>query len=440
MSVALAVTASAGSFGSYGSSGGSYGSYGSSGGFGYASSGGSSGGGLFAGLRARIAAKHAARASYGSSGGSYGSSGGYYSSGGSSGSHGSSGGFVTRSYARRAVYSSHGSSGGSYGASYGSSGGSYGSSGGYRVGYYGGSSGGSSGGYYRSSTVHAAPVTYAAPVVHSAAATKRIVPTVSTPSYAISSSPLLGTAITMGSSPVLGSIPSTAIPMANSTSVVGSTVIDSERYESAKPALDPALDDDVALLTVAVPFASANVTVNGHETTSGGMVRQFMSRGLKEGFLYTYEVVVTYEADGETKTDTKTVKLRPGDTERLVFSTLQGSESESESAISQTTPSVDLRVDAGVAAESSQLETMIRLYVPADAEITLAGNRTSGTGTVRTFRTTQLAEGEAWEDYTIQVVVSKDGRRLSQQRTVSVDAGDSIELTFDFDAMTIAMR
>ena len=93
---------SSGSYGSYGSSG-SYASYGSSGSYASYGSAGSHGshGGLFARMRARHAARHAARSSHGSSGSyaSYGSSGSYgsygshgvvtYSSSGSSGSYGS---------------------------------------------------------------------------------------------------------------------------------------------------------------------------------------------------------------------------------------------------------------------------------------------------------------------------------------------------------------
>ena len=90
---------------------------------------------------------------------------------------------------------------------------------------------------------------------------------------------------------------------------------DSARYESAKPAVA----NDAALLTVAVPHQDAKVTVNGHETSSEGEVRQFMSRGLKKGYVYTYVVKVQYDAAGEAKTEEKSIKLRSGDAERVVF-------------------------------------------------------------------------------------------------------------------------
>ena len=43
------------------------------------------------------------------------------------------------------------------------------------------------------------------------------------------------------------------------------------------------------------------------------------------------------------------------------------------------------------------------LNVPEGAEVTLAGNSTKATGEVRTFRTSQLAAGQIWDDYEIEV-------------------------------------
>src|SRR5690606_15092338 len=128
-------------------------------------------------------------------------------------------------------------------------------------------------------------------------------------------------------------------------------------------------DDDAALLTVAVPVQSAHVTVNGHETSSDGMVRQFMSRGLKDGYLYTYEVVITYDVDGVEQTETKTIKLRPGDMERLVFqqdANEAATSSEAEPAADATDaeePTVDAKADT----KEAVTETVVQLHVPANA-------------------------------------------------------------------------
>ena len=168
---------------------------------------------------------------------------------------------------------------------------------------------------------------------------------------------------------------------------------------------------------MSVPADDATVTVNGHPTTSDGKVRQFMSRGLKDGYVYTYVVEVQYQVDGQEKKDSKSVKLRPGDVERVVF-------------------------DAPIVAEVAETEpvTVVKLHVPADAEVTLAGNGTNGSGPIRTFRTKQLKAGQQWVGYTIRVTKLVNGQKVSKERTVDVEAGSRTELTFDFDDSEIAQR
>jgi uncharacterized protein (TIGR03000 family) len=200
---------------------------------------------------------------------------------------------------------------------------------------------------------------------------------------------------------------------------------DSARYESAKPAIDDkqAIESDAAMLTVSVPIENARVTVNGHETSSDGSIRQFMSRGLKKGYVYTYVVKVEYESNGDTKTDEKSVKLRSGETERVEF------EKPTEPAGADVTVT-----------KNADMTTVVRLHVPADAKVTLAGNETKGNGSIRTFRTTQLKPGEQWSNYTVNVTAVIHGQSVSQERTVNVVAGSTTELTFNFDSISVARR
>ncbi len=199
--------------------------------------------------------------------------------------------------------------------------------------------------------------------------------------------------------------------------VIQDEVIDSSSYESAKPAIET----DAAVLTVAVPL-DATVSVNGHPTTSGGSVRQFKSRGLKEGFVYTYVVKVTYSVDGQEKTESKSVKLRPGADERVEFVA-------PVSTVSKT-----------VEPEPADVVTVVKLRVPAEAKVTLAGNPTNGSGPVRTFRTKQLKPGQQWAGYTIRVTMVVNGQTLSEERTIDVSAGSTNELAFNFDRSTVASR
>ena len=209
------------------------------------------------------------------------------------------------------------------------------------------------------------------------------------------------------------------------------TIIDSAPVEMGHQSVShesrkPAIDSDSALLTVAVPNDSAKVIVNGHATKSSGSVRQFMSRGLKDGFVYTYVVKVEYDFDGKTKSDSKEVKLRPGQTEQVVF----------ETAKEVTQPS---ETDTAVV-DAQPVTTIVKLNVPSGAKVNLAGTDTNGKGMIRTFRTRTLKVGQSWEDYTVRVTANVGGQEVSKEQTVNVMAGSTTELTFDFDVAEVAQN
>lgn len=202
------------------------------------------------------------------------------------------------------------------------------------------------------------------------------------------------------------------------------TILDSTQYKSAKPAIEPGS----AMLTVSVPL-NAKVTVNDHPTTSDGTVRQFVSQGLKEGMVYSYDVKVMYDDNGEEKTNSKSVKLRAGETKELDF------EAPSAAAKAVEDDATDQAAETAATSQPSVDDevTVVRLFVPADAKVTLAGNATKGNGAVRTFRTKQLKAGQEWKDYTIRVEAIVNGQAATQERTLNVTAGSTNELTFDFD-------
>ena len=355
-----------GSSGGYGSSGGGYAAS-------YGSYGGSSGG-------------------YSSVADSYGSSGGYAAAYGSSGGYDHGHGHHGRGHvgplrrlihrlhahhAAKASYASYGSSGGGYASTggYGSNGGyaSYASSG-------GGASYGSSGGaasYYKP---------YAA-------------------SYGSSG----GYGSTGGYAPAPTYYYEDSVPY----------VAPDQQYNPS-PATDGGqaaeIGEDSVLMTVAVP-ETAVVHVNGLPTSSTGPIRQFMSKGLKKDLLYKYEVEVFFE--GADEPVRRTVKMRAGSTERMVFNA------------PQTSP---------VAQSAADLETVVTIRVPADAKVVLAGNETEGQGEVRTFRSRKLAAGQRWEGYTIRVSAEVNGTVVNQERTLDLVAGSAHDVSFDFDGTKVASR
>jgi uncharacterized protein (TIGR03000 family) len=275
-----------------------------------------------------------------------------------------------------------------------------------------GSSGGSSGGSHGSSGGYVSYASQSAPV-HSVSygATSSYESPVIQSSYT-PYTPSVGTVI--DNRVIQGSTITDGVPIEGTTLQGGSlgteTIIDSPPHEVAKPAIDA----DAAMLTVEVP-GGAKVTVNGHSTSSDGTVRQFMSRGLKEGYVYTYVVKATFDVGGQEKTESKSVKLRPGDTQRVEFKAPEQ-------------PKVE------------DVVTVVKLHVPADAQVTLAGNATSGRGSIRTFRTKQLKAGQQWAGYTIRVSTVLNGQPFTKERTIDVTAGSTNELTFDFDNNAVAVR
>ncbi len=164
-------------------------------------------------------------------------------------------------------------------------------------------------------------------------------------------------------------------------------------------------------LTVNVP-ADAKVYVNGQATTSTGAARSYVSRGLRNGFKYAYEVRAQVVRDGRTIEEVKTIELRAGEVSRLAF---------------------DLNAAEAVA-------TTLTLKVPEDAKVTLAGAQTITTGSVRTFSTTQLADGQTWSDYVVQVTWERDGQTFAKEQTITLNAGDNRTLEFGLDGAKVASR
>jgi len=172
-----------------------------------------------------------------------------------------------------------------------------------------------------------------------------------------------------------------------------------------------------ALLTVSVP-AEAKVFINGNPTTSTGTQRQYISRGLKAGSRYNYEVRAEFVKDGQPVTDTKNVTLTAGEMAGLAFN-FEGNQEDP-------------------VASGSKTKTKVTLHVPADAKVYLSGRETTSTGDVREFATSKLAPGAEWNDYTVKVVANIDGREVSKEQTITLTGGEDRELTFDFGSDAIA--
>lgn len=168
-------------------------------------------------------------------------------------------------------------------------------------------------------------------------------------------------------------------------------------------------------LTVSVP-TDARLTINGHETTSTGASREFVSRSLQRGSSYTYDLQASFIRDGEEVEQRKSVQIRAGESMVVAFDF-----------------SDEIRT-----ADATSAPTRLTVNVPEDAKVSLGGNSTQIDGSQRVYTTTKLASGQSWKDYTVEVSVLRDGRTVTREQTITLAAGDDQQLTFDFDAPQVA--
>jgi uncharacterized protein (TIGR03000 family) len=203
--------------------------------------------------------------------------------------------------------------------------------------------------------------------------------------------------------------PSTTVPMLPGAEIPPSAPMPGGIAPAPIPGQQTSHSRIDGLLAVNVP-EDAKIYVNGQTTTSTGSARQYVSRDLQSGFNYTYEVRAEVVRDGRTIEQVKKVDLRAGETANLAF---------------------DFPATASA-------ETSLTVHVPADAKVYLAGNATKASGETRVFRTTGLAGNKSWEGYTVRVELERGGRTLTKEETITLKAGQSQELNFDFEGDKVA--
>ncbi len=313
----------------------------------------------------------------GSWGGGYGSYGGGYSRG-----------YVTSSYGSAGYYSGYGS-GGSYGVSYS------------RVAY----------------SPPAVVCGSAAPVVYESA------PIVESSSYypveqaAYESAPVVSDDC-CGGSTITGSYDSET-SYESYTPVEEPQSVPSEDIQSPTPSMpegdESTLDDkdETAMISVSVP-EDAIVVVNGYRTSSKGSDRRFLSAGLRPGEQYSFEIRAIVNRDGKNLGSTRVVTLTAGRTANVQFDDLNRSQ--------------------------DSMLTMLKLHVPDDAKVVLAGQETSMSGSTRVFSTDRLESGKVWSDYSVQVTVVRDGREITRERTATIRSGEIHEMSFLVDEPMLAAR
>jgi uncharacterized protein (TIGR03000 family) len=191
-------------------------------------------------------------------------------------------------------------------------------------------------------------------------------------------------------------------------------------------------DADAVMISVSLPEGS-KLFVNGNATRSTGSERTFISRGLEAGKRYKYELRAEGEKDGKPVSESKVVYVTAGDQTSLVF----GSEGAENVAIGKAD---EAPVDKPVSAKATDDKTTtLRLHVPTDAQVTLSGAVTKSTGPVRVFSTSKLADGQAWDNYVVKAELTQNGKTVTREATITLKAGETRDLTLDFDSQLAAV-
>jgi len=175
---------------------------------------------------------------------------------------------------------------------------------------------------------------------------------------------------------------------------------------------NPTTSLDEATIWANLP-ADAKVLVNGASTKSLGAERHYVSRGLEQGRTYSYKLRVEFQRDGQPVVEDKIVQLHAGDSVQVAFGNGQP------------------------AAEQQTAKTELKLHVPEQAKVTLAGAATKQTGEVRSYTTAGLNPGQHWDGYTVRVELEKDGKTVVEEKTLSIEGGKSYELSFDMNGDSV---
>ena len=170
------------------------------------------------------------------------------------------------------------------------------------------------------------------------------------------------------------------------------------RPRSRRPVLTQAGIGE-AVLGLSVP-EDAKVYINGKLTTTPGTLREYVSRKLKSGKSYSYQVKAVVERDGKVLVRSKLVRIETGTSQLVEFDFIR--------------PQV----------------TKLVLKVPADAEVLLDGQETKASGKIRVFTTGKLTNEQSWDDYQVEVRYQVAGEQVIRKQTLTLTAGATEVLEF----------
>ena len=137
-------------------------------------------------------------------------------------------------------------------------------------------------------------------------------------------------------------------------------------------------------------------------TTTGGTFRSYVSRKLKRGRDYEFHVKAVATRNGKEVLLDRTVVMRSGKTETVQFDF------------------------------DKPVLTQLTVTVPDNASVKLCGNETKAKGDTRNYKT-RLMPGQVWEQYDIDVSYDRDGKTVTERRTISIEAGQKYVVDFGLE-------
>jgi uncharacterized protein (TIGR03000 family) len=81
-------------------------------------------------------------------------------------------------------------------------------------------------------------------------------------------------------------------------------------------------------------------------------------------------------------------------------------------------------------------KVLVNVSVPTDAKIMFQGEKTTQTGSARRFVSPSLTAGYRYS-YTVQATWMENGKEVSQSRSLAVQPGDVVNVTFTRDGVQV---
>jgi uncharacterized protein (TIGR03000 family) len=181
---------------------------------------------------------------------------------------------------------------------------------------------------------------------------------------------------------------------------------------------------DAALVDVRLP-SDAELWFDSDKTSQTGSFRQFVTPSLKSDADNTYTVTALWLENGKAVEQKRRIQVSPGARVMVDFSAPAGSRSAMlEQNLNQGYTSFYSGPDQNIPENAA----LMQVRLPDNAELWIADQKTTQTGSLREFVTPELDKSGT---YTLHAKwTTSDGRQMDQTRKIRVQPGASVMVDF----------